>query len=159
MAAAGDVDGDRMPDLLVGSPYNDDYTGSSGAAYLVTHASFPEGGGEFNLSNADFIFACGGTSKSGKAIAIVSMDSVTSTAMDSMTSSLGPEKAISVAMSTRCGLHCLLIELWNRGWDMNLRRYDAHMTGNGVEDFTGMDAFRSAGDVDGDGKEHHHWCS
>ena len=55
LAMAGDVDGDGLDDVLIGSPYNVDGGISAGAAYIVTGRSLAEDA-EFRLEDADYRF-------------------------------------------------------------------------------------------------------
>jgi hypothetical protein len=57
LAAAGDVDGDGLDDLLVGAPFSADGGADAGKAWLVRGATLPAvGGGLLDLSAADFAF-------------------------------------------------------------------------------------------------------
>jgi hypothetical protein len=54
LAAAGDVDGDGLADLLVGAPHADDSAAEGGAAYLVLG---PLGTGHVDLDGSEAVFA------------------------------------------------------------------------------------------------------
>jgi hypothetical protein len=56
VASAGDVDGDGLDDVLVGSKNNDDNGSTSGKAYLILGASLATSSGTVDLSLADYSF-------------------------------------------------------------------------------------------------------
>jgi hypothetical protein len=55
ISSAGDVDGDGLDDILIGSPYADDAGTESGKAHLVLGASLGADA-EIDLADADYIF-------------------------------------------------------------------------------------------------------
>ena len=58
ISGAGDVDGDGIPDILIGAPYNDDGGSDAGKAYLFSGSlilSAPSNT-DFDLLDADYAF-------------------------------------------------------------------------------------------------------
>ena len=140
VAAAGDVDGDGLGDVLVGARYNDGGGTDSGAAYLLygggLHGTVLLGYADVKLvGEADGDWAGAGVASAGD----VDGDGIA----DVLVGALGES-----TNGTAAGAVYLLYGGSLSG-DVALAEADVKMLGEGADNYAGRVA--SAGDVDGDG--------
>jgi hypothetical protein len=146
VAAAGDVDGDGLADLLIGANGNDDGGNASGKSYLVLAADLPPAGGEVSLADAHYSFA-GENAADAAGEALSSAGDIDGDGLDDLLFG-APSNDDGGNLSGKCYL-VFGASVASPG-SMSLADADRKFVGDGIEEFACQD-LAPTGDVDGDG--------
>jgi len=147
VSSAGDVDGDGLPDLLVGALYNDDAFGNAGKAYLIMAADLSGYGSSVDLGSAHSDFL-GESLNDYAGCSVSSAGDVDGDGYDDLL--FGAEGDDDGG--TNAGIAYLVVaaDLSTSGGSSSLAGAFYSFAGEASRDYAG-DAVSSAGDVDGDG--------
>ncbi|MFT4978082.1 MAG: hypothetical protein ACI8S6_003990, partial [Myxococcota bacterium] len=141
VSSAGDVDGDGIPDALIGAPYNDSGAINGGAAALLLGSSFS---GAFDLSDTDAVFS-GASSNDYAGWAVSSAGDVDGDGYGDLL--IGAPYSDDGA--TNGGTAYLVLGASSVS-DSSLSSADASFYGESSSDYAGA-AVSALGDLDGDG--------
>jgi len=144
VSSAGDVDGDGLDDVLVGSPYNDDGGFDAGAVYIVLASSLGSSS-TIDLSDADYKVV--GEEDSGFALSVSSAGDVDGDGLgDTLLGAWSDDEGAYAAGAA----YVLLGSSLGSIGTIDVSDADYKLLGEEMLDFTGQ-YVSSAGDVDGDG--------
>ncbi|MFH1466209.1 MAG: hypothetical protein ABIO70_17625 [Pseudomonadota bacterium] len=147
VSAAGDVDGDGAPDLLVGALYNDEVSGNAGKVYLVMAADLSGYGSSEPLGNAHDEFL-GESLNDFAGCAVSTAGDVDGDGYDDLL--IGAEGDDDGGTNAGRAYLVRAADLSSSGGSSSLGAAYHGFTGEAARDYAG-DAVSSAGDVDGDG--------
>jgi hypothetical protein len=148
VSAAGDVDGDGDPDLLVGALYNDEAAGNAGKAYLVVAADLSTSGGSTDLGTA----FCSFQGEAARDYAGDALSSAGDVDADGYADLLIGAAENDAAGADAGKAYLVLGASLGSGGSLSLAGADIAIVGAAANDATGR-SVADAGDVDGDGRD------